>query len=171
MTDLSFMLKPCFCGGKRTIEYKTHTAGMGEGYANWEMRCDKCHGLWTLSADNFYGSTPYTQGEVIKIWNDMVTESADEMGAIRMTNAEKFKDVFGIDFWENIRNGNLESGRWADEEYKLLEFDKISRDGTCKDCAKSKISNDDFEGYGLVCSRFGRMAVNPDFEKRGEKND
>ena len=77
MTDLSFILKPCFCGGKRTIEYKTHTAGMGECYANWEMKCDKCHGLWTLSADNFYGSTPHTQGEAIKIWNDMVTETAE----------------------------------------------------------------------------------------------
>ena len=95
MDYASFMLKPCFCGGKRTIEYKTHTAGMGEGYANWEMRCDKCHGLWTLSADNFYGSTPYTQSEAIKIWNDMVTESEDE-----------------------------------DVECKVLEFDKVSRDGT-----------------------------------------
>ena len=47
--------------------------------------------------------------------------------------------------------------------------------GTCKDCAKSKILND-FEGYSIVCSRFGRMAVNPnfycaDFEKRGNENE
>lgn len=34
--------------------------------------------------------------------------------------------------------------------------------GICKDCTKSKILND-FEGYSIVCSRFGRMAVNPDF--------
>lgn len=45
----------------------------------------------------------------------------------------------------------------------------------CKDCARSKILNDNFEGYSLVCSRFGRMAVNPDFycadfEKRGKNN-
>lgn len=46
--------------------------------------------------------------------------------------------------------------------------------GICKDCTKSKILND-FEGYSIVCSRFGRMAVNPDFycadfEKRGDEN-
>ena len=34
-----------------------------------------------------------------------------------MTNAEKFKEIFGIDFWKNIKNGKLESGRWADEEF------------------------------------------------------
>ena len=34
--------------------------------------------------------------------------------------------------------------------------------GMCKDCTKSKILNG-FEGYSIVCSRFGRMAVNPDF--------
>lgn len=46
--------------------------------------------------------------------------------------------------------------------------------GTCKDCTKSKVLND-FEGYSIVCSRFGRMAVNPDFycadfEKGGSEN-
>lgn len=45
----------------------------------------------------------------------------------------------------------------------------------CKDCTKSKILNG-FEGYSIVCSRFGRMAVNPDFycadfEKRGSENE
>lgn len=45
----------------------------------------------------------------------------------------------------------------------------------CKDCTKSKILNG-FEGYSIVCSRFGRMAVNPDFycanfEKRGNENE
>jgi len=44
----------------------------------------------------------------------------------------------------------------------------------CKDCTKSKILNG-FEGYSIVCSRFGRMAVNPDFycadfEKGGSEN-
>ena len=34
--------------------------------------------------------------------------------------------------------------------------------GMCKDCTKSKILNG-FKGYSIVCSRFGRMAVNPDF--------
>ena len=34
--------------------------------------------------------------------------------------------------------------------------------GMCKDCARSKKLND-FEGHSIVCSRFGRMAVNPDF--------
>lgn len=84
MGELDYMLKPCFCSGKRTIEYKTHTAGMGEGYANWEMKCDKCHGLWTLSADNFYGSIPHTQMEAIKIWNDMVAEAANEMVELKI---------------------------------------------------------------------------------------
>lgn len=47
--------------------------------------------------------------------------------------------------------------------------------GTCKDCTKSKILND-FKGHSIVCSRFGRMAVNPDFycadfEKRGDSDD
>lgn len=46
--------------------------------------------------------------------------------------------------------------------------------GTCKDCAKSKTLNE-FEGNNLVCTRLGRMAVNPDFycadyEKRGNEN-
>lgn len=46
--------------------------------------------------------------------------------------------------------------------------------GMCKDCTKSKVLND-FEGYSIVCSRFGRMAVNPDFycadfEKGGSEN-
>lgn len=45
----------------------------------------------------------------------------------------------------------------------------------CKDCTKSKILNG-FEGYSIVCSRFGRMAVNPDFycadfKKRGSENE
>ena len=73
MGKLDYMLKPCFCGGKRTIECNTHSGGMCGWYNNWEMRCDKCHGLWMLHADNYYyGSTPYTELEAIDIWNDMV---------------------------------------------------------------------------------------------------
>lgn len=65
-------LKPCFCGGHRTIKLNTHSAGMGECYENWEMHCSKCDGLWTLSADNFYGATPHSRAEAINIWNAMV---------------------------------------------------------------------------------------------------
>jgi len=33
-----------------------------------------------------------------------------------MTNAEKFKEVFGIDFWDSLINGTLEA-EWMYEEY------------------------------------------------------
>lgn len=71
-------LKRCFCGGIRTIKLNTHTVGMGECYTDWEMTCNKCHGLWTLSADNFYGSKPHTKIEAISIWNDMVKDKEEK---------------------------------------------------------------------------------------------
>lgn len=194
MGKLDSMLKPCFCGGKRTIECKTHTAGMGEGYTNWEMTCDKCHGLWTLSADNFYGSTPHTELEDIKIWNDMVTEAAEEMVELKIkydkamihTLVEEneklkadnkilaencLKDLLALAIMDVPHGICITEGKEVDTVKPLSPAHKM-----CKDCAKSKILNDGFEGYGLVCSRFGRMAVNPDFycadfEKQGEKND
>lgn len=42
-----------------------------------------------------------------------------------MTNAEKFKEVFGIDFWDSLISGILES-EWMYEEY---EEDKVQRSG------------------------------------------
>lgn len=33
-----------------------------------------------------------------------------------MTNGEKFKEVFGIDFYKSLADGVLESG-WVDEEF------------------------------------------------------
>lgn len=66
--------------------------------------------------------------------------------------------------------------RFSKEDLREICNERIEIEcthGICKDCTKSKILND-FEGYSIVCSRFGRMAVNPDFycadfEKQGNE--
>lgn len=55
--------------------------------------------------------------------------------------------------------------RFSKEDLREICNERIEIEcthGICKDCTKSKILNN-FEGYSIVCSRFGRMAVNPDF--------
>lgn len=71
--SLDDTLRPCWCGGKRSIRCISEGTGMDGCYTDWIVECEDCHAKWNLPADNFYGRKPMTKVEVIEKMNKLVS--------------------------------------------------------------------------------------------------
>lgn len=78
--SLDDTLKPCWCGGKRSIRRVTEGAGMDGCYVDWVVDCEGCGARWCRPADNFYGRKPMTKVEVIEEMNKLVSIKEEENG-------------------------------------------------------------------------------------------